>query len=82
MSPLQLAILEIIKANDGKFSWYQIDRVLSRRTIDNRASGNLISAVRGLEQAGFITTTAGHNPAQPLYSVTLAGQQQLELHRA
>jgi DNA-binding PadR family transcriptional regulator len=39
-------------------------------------------ALRELEQAGFITTTAGPNPAQPLYSVTPTGQQQLPVPRA
>ena len=83
MSPLQIAILEIIQANDGKFSWYQIDRALSLRSNSaGSALGNLMSALRELEQAGFITTSAGYNPAQPLYSVTPTGQEQLEVHRA
>ena len=83
MSPFQIAILEVIKANDGKFSWYQIDRALSQRAnSDGGVSGSLMPALRELEQGGFVTTGAGHNPAQPLYSMTPAGRQQLEVHRA
>lgn len=82
MSGLQIAVIEIIQSNDGKFSWYQIDRALSHRT-NNRGSAleNLKSALRELEQAGFITTIPGYNPAQPLYSVTPAGQEQLQVQQ-
>ena len=83
MSPLQTAILEIIQANDGKFSWYQIDRALSLRPNNGGSgSGNLMSALCELEQAGFITASAGYNPAQPLYSVTPTGQELLEVRGA
>jgi hypothetical protein len=83
MSQLQIAILGIIQANDGKFSWYQIERALSLRPNGGGSgSGNLMCALRELEQAGFITTSAGYNPAQPLYSVTPTGQEQLEVQRA
>lgn len=83
MSPLQIAIIEIIQSNDGKFSWYQIDRALSHRSNKGGiALGNLMPALLDLEQAGFITTSAGYNPAQPLYSVTPYGQEQLKVHQA
>jgi DNA-binding PadR family transcriptional regulator len=81
MSPFQIAILEIIKANDGKFSWYQLDRALTQRVggwDPGIVSKDLMPALRELEQAGFIATSAGHNPAQPLYSITPAGQQEGE----
>jgi DNA-binding PadR family transcriptional regulator len=72
MSPLQIAILELIKANDGKFSWYQIDRALTQRAggFDRAVvSRDLVPALRELEQQGFIAEVAGHHPAQPLYRV-------------
>jgi DNA-binding PadR family transcriptional regulator len=81
MSPSQIAILEIINANDGKFSWYQLDRALSQQaggTDPGIVSIDLMPALRELQREGFIITGAGHNPAQPLYSITPAGQQQLE----
>jgi len=31
MNQIQLAVLRIIVANDGRFSWYQIDRTLSQQ---------------------------------------------------
>ncbi|MGC8640073.1 MAG: hypothetical protein ACP5XB_09380 [Isosphaeraceae bacterium] len=82
MSPLQVAILKLIEANDGRFSWYQLDRALTHRAgVDpGIVSRDLVPASRELEQAGFITASAGHSPARPLYSVTPAGEQELEVH--
>ena len=84
MSRLQIAILEIIQANDGKFRRYQIDRALIRRAgVDpGTASRDLMPALRELEQAGCITARTGYNPAQPLYSVTPTGHEQLEVQLA
>jgi DNA-binding PadR family transcriptional regulator len=81
MSPLQIAVLGIIKANDGKVSWYQIDRALTHRVgLDpGTVSSGLMPALRELEQAGYITA-AGQNTTPSLYSITPAGQQQLEAH--
>jgi len=83
MSPLQITILELIKANDGRFSWYQLDRALTHRarTDPGTVSEHLMPSLHELQQAGFITASAGHNPAQPLYSVTPAGQRELQIHR-
>jgi DNA-binding HxlR family transcriptional regulator len=82
MSPFQLAILESIEANDGKYSWYQLDRALTQRPggLDPAiVSKDLMAALRELEEAGFITTTADHNPGQPLYSITPRGLEHLEI---
>ena len=84
MSPFQVIILNIIKANDGKFSWYQLDRELTHRAggLDPAiVSKNLMPSLRELEQCGFITTNAGHNPGQPLYSMTPQGLERLEVDR-
>ncbi len=82
MNPVHLAVLGIITANDGRFSWYQIDRALSQRGVEGAwpAPGGLMPILRELEQSGCITATAGQNPAQPLYSITPAGQEQLQAH--
>lgn len=80
MNPLHLAILRIIDTNDGKFSWYQIDRVLSQQGPAGDAwpaTGGLMPVLRELERSEYITTTTGPNPAQPLYSITQAGHRQL-----
>jgi DNA-binding HxlR family transcriptional regulator len=80
MSSIQIAILKAIQANDGKLSWYQLDRELTQRigSVGPPAvSEALLPSLRELEQANLIATIAGHHPAQPLYSITAIGQQLL-----
>jgi len=84
MNPLHLAVLRIINANDGKFSWYQIDRALSHKGVVGGvwpAPGGLMPVLRELEQSEYVTTTVGENPAQPCYSITQTGHQQLEIEK-
>ena len=38
-------------------------------------------ALHELEQAGFVATSAGHDPAQPLYSMSPKGLHRLEVDR-
>lgn len=76
-SPFQRAILDIIQANDGELTWYQLDRALTRRGGEwdpGIMSRELMPALRELEQGGFLATRAGPHPAQPRYSITPAGQ--------
>jgi DNA-binding HxlR family transcriptional regulator len=85
MSSIQIAILKAIQANDGKLSWYQLDRELTQRigSVGPPAvSEALLPSLRELEQANLIATIAGHHPAQPLYSITAIGQQLLESREA
>lgn len=82
MNPLHLAVLRFIDTNDGKFGWYQIDRALSQQRPAGDAwpaSGGLMPVLRELERSEYITATAGPNLAQPLYSITPTGHQQLEV---
>ena len=81
MSPLKYAILEAIDRNDGKYTWYQLDRALTQRADMDPGvvSRELMPALRELEQAHLITASPGSNPGQPLYSVTPAGQETLEV---
>lgn len=83
MSPLKIAILKIIQANDGKFSWYQLDRALTQQAAVDPSivSKELMPALRELEREGLIATAVGHNPSQPLYTITAAGLQQLQVHQ-
>jgi DNA-binding PadR family transcriptional regulator len=81
MNSIHIAVLRIISTNDGKFSWYQIDRALSQQgLVDGTwpAPGGLMPVLRELEQSGYITAAVGPNPAQPLYSVTQMAHEQLE----
>ena len=85
MSDLRTAILKIIKDNDGKFSWYQVDRALTWRVegvYPGVVSESLMTVLRELERDGFITTIAGHHRAQPLYSITPVGLHLLETQEA
>jgi hypothetical protein len=36
MSPLQIAVLKIIKANGGNFGWYRLDRALTAEKTDRK----------------------------------------------
>jgi len=85
MNSARIAIVKAIQANDGKLSWYQLDREITQRTggVDpTTVSKDLMPTLRELEQADIIATIAGHHPAQRLYSLTPAGRQLLESHEA
>jgi DNA-binding PadR family transcriptional regulator len=80
MSPLQVAILQIVESNDGRLNWYQLDRALTQRVggLDPGAvSSGLLPALHELEEGGLIASNPGPNPGQPVYSMTPAGQQVL-----
>lgn len=72
MNELQMKILEVIKLNNGKFSWYQLDRALSESGIAH--AGNLMEILREFVASGKISTTDGANPSQPAYSITEIGE--------
>lgn len=72
ISDFKIEILKLVGKNDGKFSWYQLDRQLTFNGIE--MSENLMQAVRDLESGGLITSKKGDNPSQPLYSLTLQGK--------
>lgn len=85
MNPVHITVLRIINTNDGKFSWYQIERTLSHQGVVGDAwpaLGGLMPVLRELEQSGYITAAVGPNPAQPLYSITQIGHQQLDGYSA
>jgi len=71
MNATKLKILELVKENNGLYSWYQIDRCLSETGVDH--SGNLMTLLRELTDDGLIETEAGHSTAQPVYSITESG---------
>jgi len=83
MDRFQREILKAVASHDGEFSWYQLDRTLTNDSTDGgenvaRMRG-LLRALRGLEEAGFIASGAGHNPSQPLYSITAKGRHTLDV---
>lgn len=72
ISDFKIEILRIVGKNDGKFSWYQLDRQLSCNGI--AMTENLMKAIRDLESGGLISVTQGDNVSQPLYSLTPQGK--------
>ena len=76
MNELQLRVLEIIKRTDGQYSWYQLDRALSEVGMEH--SGKLMHVMRCLVSEGYVRTTEGANPAQPIYWITECGQGVLQ----
>ncbi|MDX2037241.1 MAG: hypothetical protein SFX72_11370 [Isosphaeraceae bacterium] len=71
MNETQLKILDLIEANSGRYSWYQLDRCLSESGVEH--AGQLMPLLRGLIADGLIETASGPNPAQPVYAITDAG---------
>ena len=71
MNETQLKILELIEANSGRYSWYQLDRCLSESAVDH--AGQLMRLLRELVTGGLLESAPGPNPAQPVYSITDAG---------
>ena len=81
MTDTEAEVLKLVSEHNGQWSWYQLDRALTQRVGGWEpaiVSRDLMPALRELEQAGLIATSAGHNPGQPLYSITPAGQQERE----
>lgn len=71
MIETRMKILEVIAANSGQYSWYQIDRRLSESGVEH--AGQLMLLLRELGADGLIASGTGPNPAQPVYSITDAG---------
>jgi DNA-binding PadR family transcriptional regulator len=75
MNALQIRLLKLIKANDGQFSWYQLDRAVSTERVEG--VGNLMHVLKSLQSDGLISSREGANPAQPTYSITNEGMNAL-----
>lgn len=71
MNQLQAKLLELIQLNNGKYSWYQLDRAISFENVEGRE--NLMENLKTLQSQGFITSQQGPNPSQPTYSITENG---------
>jgi DNA-binding PadR family transcriptional regulator len=74
----EIAILKMIGEHQGELSWYQVDRNLARDRDPGLDAPNAFAILRELETFGLIKTGPGRHPAQPLYSLTNAGQEALE----
>jgi DNA-binding PadR family transcriptional regulator len=82
MEQIERRVLELIAAHDGAYSWYQIDRALSASSASSDSNvlvlGGLIRELKKLEEHGLISSGIGHNPAQPVYTITARGKEALD----
>jgi hypothetical protein len=65
-------ILMFIEKNNGKWSWYQLDRVLSHDE-NLPIMDRLLEAIKGLESNGLILSDLSDNESMPKYRITEAG---------
>lgn len=76
MTPFRLAVLKIVSDQDGKCSWYQIERTLGRRGVI--PDENVMTVLREFTAAGLIAEVPQPaNPAQPLYKLLDKGKEAL-----
>ncbi len=73
INDFEIKVLQMIGKNDGKFSWYQLDRQLSFKGIS--MSENLMQAIHYLESEGLMAAKKGVNGSQSLYSLTPQGKK-------
>ena len=76
MLELELKILEIVQRNNGCFSWYQLDRVLSE--TGSHHGGRLMHILDSLVDSGRICMRPGPNPVQPFYEITEMGLEAIK----
>ena len=64
--------LDLIAKNDGKWTWYQLERGLNARGIGGRV--NTIGEIQSLISEGLITERHDENYPNPLYCITDKGR--------
>jgi hypothetical protein len=69
------AVLQLIAAHDGKWSWYQIERGLSARSINSE--GRLMSIINDLISDNLIVAVPSSIASQSMYELTDAGKMAL-----
>lgn len=68
--------LDLIAKNDGKWTWYQLERGLNARGIGGRV--NTIDEVNSLVNEGLITELQDEKYPNPLYFITDKGRNWLD----
>ena len=66
------SVLKLIAANDGKWSWYQIERALSARNINSE--GRLMSLILSLVSDELVVELSSSELPQPKYAITDKGR--------
>jgi hypothetical protein len=69
-------IVELIAKNNGKWTWYQLERALTCRGSDGTV--NAVAEAEALIKAGLLTTKLDPAYPAPLYLITEEGLLFLE----
>ena len=73
VAQIKQPVLAAIARNDGKWSWYQLDRALSAQGLD---VSRLMDALSELEAEGLVRALpVAERPGQPLYALTSEGKR-------
>lgn len=72
---IEFRILECVQNHEAEWSWYQLDRALSR---ENPAwVAFLLPALKRLEEKEWIVVNGSSNSSMPRYSTTEKGREEL-----
>ena len=69
---MEQIILRLVAKNDGKLSWYELDRALMSQGVDPSTLGSMMPTLKQLQKDGLIRPE-GAGP-QPRYWITDAGK--------
>lgn len=75
---MRRTIVELIEKNDGKWTWYQLDRGMTARGLGGRM--NFMEVVTELINEGLIAEERDARYPQPLYRITEKGRAFLSEH--
>jgi len=73
---IEKVIVELIARNDGKWTWYQLERALTGRGSDGTV--NAVAEAEALIKAGLLETKLDPAYPAPLYFITKRGLLFLE----
>jgi hypothetical protein len=77
---IRTTIVELIDRNDGKWTWYQLERGLTRAGLGGR--GDTMSVVAELVHEGLLSEQSDERYVHPLYRITEKGKAFLKTLRA
>ncbi len=69
-------VLSLIQKNDGKWTWYQLDRAIG--VYGHGGKGNLAAFLNELTKDGLVLTQVTPSYPHPLYCLTALGKAWLE----
>lgn len=69
-------ILKLLSLSDGTWSWYRLDRELSRQQLGG--GGKVVYHIAKLERDGLVRQMPGNKPSMPFYVITDRGRAEVE----